>query len=89
MSSVGTLHSFNRPAFGWLARAVFTVRAHPNVRAHRVHSQDSPCHRKARTSRPWELAHGKSPEMKAVAQQIIATQNNEIAQFDQWLANKK
>ena len=33
-----------------------------------------------------ELAHGKSPAMKAMAKQIIAAQKKEIAQFDRWLA---
>jgi uncharacterized protein (DUF305 family) len=32
---------------------------------------------------------GNSPEMKAMATQIIAAQNAEIAQFDAWLARKK
>ena len=36
-----------------------------------------------------ELAHGKSPVMKAMARQIIAAQKKEIAQFDRWLAKKK
>jgi uncharacterized protein (DUF305 family) len=33
-----------------------------------------------------ELAHGKSPAMKAMVKQIIAAQKKEIAKFDQWLA---
>ena len=33
-----------------------------------------------------ELAHGKSPAMKAMAKQIIAAQKKEIAQLDRWLA---
>lgn len=36
-----------------------------------------------------ELAQGKSPAMKAMAQQIIAAQQKEIAKFDQWLAQQK
>ena len=36
-----------------------------------------------------ELAHGKSPAMKAMARQIIAAQKKEIAQFEQWLAKQK
>lgn len=33
-----------------------------------------------------ELAHGKSPEMKKVAKQIIASQKKEVIVFDRWLA---
>lgn len=36
-----------------------------------------------------ELAHGKSPAMKAMARQIIAAQKKEIARFEQWLAKQK
>lgn len=36
-----------------------------------------------------ELAHGKSPVMKAMARQIIAAQKKEIAQLEQWLAKQK
>ena len=36
-----------------------------------------------------ELAHGKSPAMKAMAKQIIAAQKKEIAQIEQWLAKQK
>ncbi len=36
-----------------------------------------------------ELAHGKSPVMKAMAKNIIAAQKKEIAQFDRWLATQK
>ena len=36
-----------------------------------------------------ELAHGKSPAMKAMARKIIAAQKMEIAQFEQWLAKQK
>jgi len=36
-----------------------------------------------------ELMHGKSPEMKKMAKQIVAAQNKEIAQFDRWLSKQK
>jgi uncharacterized protein (DUF305 family) len=36
-----------------------------------------------------ELAHGKSPAMKAMAKNIIAAQKKEIAHFDGWLATQK
>jgi uncharacterized protein (DUF305 family) len=36
-----------------------------------------------------QLKTGKSPEMKTMAQQIIAAQKKEIAQFDKWLASQK
>ena len=36
-----------------------------------------------------ELAHGKSPVMKAMAKKIIAAQKKEIAAFDRWLATAK
>lgn len=36
-----------------------------------------------------ELSHGKSPAMRAMAKKIIAAQNKEITQFDQWLAKQK
>ena len=36
-----------------------------------------------------ELAHGKSPVMKAMAKKIIAAQKKEIAEFDRWLATRK
>lgn len=36
-----------------------------------------------------ELAHGKSPAMKAMAKKIITAQKKEIAQFDRWLAKNK
>lgn len=36
-----------------------------------------------------ELSHGKSPAMKAMAKKIIAAQNKEITQFDQWLAKQQ
>jgi uncharacterized protein (DUF305 family) len=36
-----------------------------------------------------ELAHGRSPAMKAMAKNIIAAQKKEIAQFDLWLVTQK
>lgn len=36
-----------------------------------------------------QLKTGKSPEMKAMAKQIIVAQKKEIAQFDKWLAKQK
>ena len=36
-----------------------------------------------------ELQLGKSTEMKNMAKQIIAAQNKEIAEIDQWLAKQK
>ena len=36
-----------------------------------------------------ELANGKSPEMKAMAKNIISAQKKEIAAFDKWLAKQK
>ena len=36
-----------------------------------------------------ELAHGKSPAMKAMAKKIITAQKKEIAEFDRWLAKQK
>ncbi|WP_230181344.1 DUF305 domain-containing protein [Aquabacterium sp. CECT 9606] len=36
-----------------------------------------------------ELSQGKSPAMKAMAKKIIAAQNKEITQFDQWLSKQK
>ena len=36
-----------------------------------------------------QIDHGKSSVMKKMAKQIIAAQNKEIAQFDQWLAKQK
>ncbi|PJX20577.1 hypothetical protein CAP48_19240 [Advenella sp. S44] len=36
-----------------------------------------------------ELAKGKDPQMKAMAKEIIAAQEKEIAQFDQWIAQHK
>lgn len=36
-----------------------------------------------------ELAHGKSPEMKRMAQQIIKEQQKDNAEFDKWLTKQK
>lgn len=33
-----------------------------------------------------ELDKGKDPQLQAMAKEIIAAQNKEIAQFDQWIA---
>jgi uncharacterized protein (DUF305 family) len=46
-------------------------------------------HQQALNMAEMELAHGKSPEMKTMAKQIIAAQKKEIAQFDRWLAKQK
>ncbi len=46
-------------------------------------------HQQALHMAEMEIAHGKSPEMKAMAKQIIAAQKKEIAQFDKWLAKQK
>ncbi|MDH4394355.1 MAG: DUF305 domain-containing protein [Limnobacter sp.] len=35
------------------------------------------------------LKNGKSPEMKKMAKQIIASQNKEISQIDAWLSKQK
>lgn len=36
-----------------------------------------------------EVAHGKSPEMKRMAQKTIKEQQKEIAEFDKWLSKQK
>ena len=46
-------------------------------------------HQQALNMAEMQLAHGKSPEMKTMAKQIIVAQKKEIAQFDQWLAKQK
>jgi len=46
-------------------------------------------HQQALNMAEMELANGKSPEMKAMARQIIVAQKKEIAQFDKWLARQK
>ena len=46
-------------------------------------------HQQALNMAEMELAHGKSPEMKTMAKQIIAAQKKEIARFDKWLAKQK
>ena len=46
-------------------------------------------HQQALNMAEMELAHGKSPEMKSMAKQIVVAQKREIAQFDKWLAKHK
>ena len=46
-------------------------------------------HQRAVEMAQMELAHGKSPEMKAMSRKIIAAQKKEIAEFDRWLAKQK
>ncbi len=46
-------------------------------------------HQQALNMAEMELAHGKSPEMKTMAKQIIVAQKKEIAQFDKWLAKQR
>ena len=46
-------------------------------------------HQQALDMAQMELAHGKSPELKAMASKIISGQKKEIAQFDRWLAKQK
>lgn len=46
-------------------------------------------HQQALDMAQMELAHGKSPELKAMASKIIAAQKKQIAQFDSWLAKHK
>lgn len=46
-------------------------------------------HQQALEMAQTELKHGKSKEMKAMAQKIIAAQRKEIAEFDKWLAANK
>ena len=46
-------------------------------------------HQQALNMAEMELANGKSPEMKAMAKQIIVAQKKEIAEFDKWLAKNK
>ena len=46
-------------------------------------------HQQAVEMAQMELAHGKSPEMKTMAKQIIVSQKKEIAQFDKWMAKQK
>ena len=48
-----------------------------------------PTYEQALNMAEMQLAHGKSPELKAMAKQIIVAQKKEIAQFDQWLAKQK
>lgn len=44
-------------------------------------------HQKALEMARKELANGKSPEMKAMAQKIIDGQTKEIAELDKWLTS--
>ena len=46
-------------------------------------------HQQAVDMSEMQIAHGKSPEMKAMAKQIISAQKKEIAKFDQFLAKQK
>lgn len=46
-------------------------------------------HQQALNMAEMELAHGKSPEMKTMAKQIIAAQKKEIAQFEKWMGKQK
>ena len=46
-------------------------------------------HQQAVEMSEMQMTHGKSPEMKAMAKQIIGAQKKEIATFDQWLAKQK
>lgn len=46
-------------------------------------------HQQAVNMSEMEIAHGKSPEMKAMAKKIIAAQKKEIAELDKWLAKQK
>ena len=46
-------------------------------------------HQQALDMAEMELAHGKSPELKAMAKNIISAQKKEIAQLDRWLAKQK
>ncbi|PZO11694.1 MAG: DUF305 domain-containing protein [Burkholderiales bacterium] len=46
-------------------------------------------HQQALNMAEMQLKNGKSPEMKAMAKQIIVAQKKEIAQFDKWLAKQK
>lgn len=36
-----------------------------------------------------ELAHGKDPEMRRIAQNIVESQQREVEQFDKWLAKRR
>jgi len=46
-------------------------------------------HQQAVDMAEMQLAHGKSPQMKTMARQIIAAQKKEIATFDAWLVKQK
>jgi len=46
-------------------------------------------HQQAIQMAKTELARGKSPELKAMAQKIVQDQAKEIAELDAWLAKNK
>ena len=46
-------------------------------------------HQHALDMAQMELAHGKSPELKAMAKDMITAQTKEIAQLDDWLNKHK
>ena len=46
-------------------------------------------HQQAVNMSEMQLAHGKSPEMKAMAKKIIAAQKKELAELDKWLGKHK
>lgn len=46
-------------------------------------------HQQALDMAKVELQHGKSPELKAMAQKIIKDQQKEIAELDKWLAKHR
>ena len=46
-------------------------------------------HQQALDMAKAQVAHGKSPEMKAMAEKIIKDQTKEIAQLDTWLQKNK
>ncbi|MCW7541442.1 DUF305 domain-containing protein [Aquabacterium sp. A7-Y] len=46
-------------------------------------------HQQALDMAKAELEHGKSPEMKAMAQKIIKDQTKEIQKLDSWLEKQK
>lgn len=46
-------------------------------------------HQQALDMAEIEVAHGKSPELKAMASKIISEQKKEIGQFGRWLARQK
>ena len=46
-------------------------------------------HQQAVEMAQMELANSKSPEMKAMAKNIISAHKKEIAEFEKWLAKQK